>query len=200
MITTKEKLLEVAFNEFLKHSYRDVTLSHLVKELGLSKGAFYYYFASKQDLFNEVVDYYLIKITDFQDIEYDENLSLVDNIMRLIGRSLDIFTAIKTNCMNNLAEMNYYNFLIDATKYYPDFIKKINEIHKKKEIEFYIEFISIAKNNGDVKISIDSLVLAKLIQAVFDGIGFNSYFQEKPDYLIKQIDESLNFIYELIKK
>ncbi len=200
MITTKEKLLEVAFNEFLRHSYRDVTLSHLVNELGLTKGAFYHYFASKQDVFMEVVDYFLIKITDFHDIKYDESVNLVENIMRLVARSLEVFNAIKSSCMNNLEELNYYNFLIDATKYYPEFVKKINEVHKKKELEYYLEFIALAKNHGEIKISIDSLVLAKLIQAVFDGIGFNSYFQERPDYLMSQIDESLNFIYELIKK
>lgn len=200
MITTKEKLLEVAFKEFLKHSYKDVTLSHLVKELDLSKGAFYHYFPSKQDLFTEVVDFYLIKITDFHDVTYDEKLNLVENIMRLVARSLEIFNAIKNNCLDNLEEMNYYNFLIDAAKFYPGFIKKINENHKKKELEFYMDFIAKAKQCGDIKISIDAYVLGRLMQAVFDGIGFNSYFQEKPDYLMNQINESLNFIYELVKK
>jgi AcrR family transcriptional regulator len=200
MLTTKDKLLEVAFKEFLVHSYKDVTLSHLVEELGLTKGAFYHYFESKQDLFTQVVDFYLLKISDFGSITYDESLSFVDNILRLVDKSLELFTQVKTGFMNEVDDLNYYNFLLDATKYYPDFIGSINEQHKKKEMEVYLEYISKAKIKGELKISIDSMVLARHIQAVMDGVGFNSYFNESPGYLRNQLYESLNFIYELIKK
>ncbi len=200
MASTKEKLLEVAFREFLMHSYRDVTLMHLVEELGLTKGAFYHYFESKQDLFKQVVDFYLEQISDIGDIQYNKSLSFADNIMQLVLKSMAIFDEIKSRYMSEVDDMNYYNFLMDATKYYPGFIDQINKVHKANEIEVYLGFIKKAKANGDLKVSVDSLALAKLIQAVFDGIGFNAFFKESPDYLHDQINESLNFIYELIKK
>ena len=197
MITTKDKLLEVAFKEFLIHSYKDVTLSHLVEELGLTKGAFYHYFESKQDLFTQVVDFYLVRISDFRSVSYDDSLNFVDNILKLVDISLELFNQIKRSFMEEVNDLNYYNFLLDATKYYPDFIRSINEQHKKRELEIYLDYISRAKIRGDLKISIDSMVLARHIQAIMDGVGFNSYFNESPDYLRNQICESLNFIYEL---
>jgi hypothetical protein len=127
-------------------------------------------------------------------------MNFAENIMQLVLKSMEIFDGIKLRYMGDLDDMNYYNFLMDATKYYPKFIDSINKLHKKKEIEVYLDYIAKAKACGDLKVSIDAMVLAKLIQAVFDGVGFNAYFKESPDYLHTQINESLNFIYEMVKK
>ena len=37
--TTKNKILDAAFNVFVKNGYKDTTMSHIVRESGLSKVA-----------------------------------------------------------------------------------------------------------------------------------------------------------------
>jgi AcrR family transcriptional regulator len=51
----REHILEVAAGEFVSHGYRGASLNHIIESLGLSKGAFYYYFDDKEDLFATVV-------------------------------------------------------------------------------------------------------------------------------------------------
>jgi AcrR family transcriptional regulator len=48
-------ILVRAAEEFAAHGYQLASLNHLINELGLSKGVFYYYFDSKADLFGAVL-------------------------------------------------------------------------------------------------------------------------------------------------
>ena len=52
---SKEHILITAFSLFLQKSFKEVTMKEIVKETGLSKGAFYHYFESKEQLFLELL-------------------------------------------------------------------------------------------------------------------------------------------------
>ncbi len=51
MNQTKEFILKTAFSLFLQKNYKAVTLKEIVDKTGLSKGAFYHYYTSKEKLF-----------------------------------------------------------------------------------------------------------------------------------------------------
>lgn len=53
---TKEHILNVTFKLFLQKSFKQVTLKEIVEETGLSKGAFYHYFTSKEQIFLQLVN------------------------------------------------------------------------------------------------------------------------------------------------
>jgi AcrR family transcriptional regulator len=50
----RELLIEVGRRLFLAHGYADVSMQAIAQEAGMTKGAPYYHFASKQDLFVQV--------------------------------------------------------------------------------------------------------------------------------------------------
>ena len=54
MKNTKEHILQTSLLLFLQKSYTDVTMSEIVKQTGLSKGAIFHYFSSKEALFKEI--------------------------------------------------------------------------------------------------------------------------------------------------
>ncbi|MBU1070102.1 TetR/AcrR family transcriptional regulator [Myxococcota bacterium] len=49
------RILDVALEEFARHGYQKASLNHIIAGAGLSKGAVYYYFDNKADLFITVV-------------------------------------------------------------------------------------------------------------------------------------------------
>ena len=55
MNETKEFILKTSMLLFLQKSYKEVTMKEIVDKTGLSKGAFYHYFSSKEQLFKEIV-------------------------------------------------------------------------------------------------------------------------------------------------
>jgi AcrR family transcriptional regulator len=200
MATTKDKLLHVAFREFLMHTYKDVTLEHLVDELGVTKGAFYHHFSSKHDLFIQVVDAYLAGFDDLFAREYNPDLKLAENLAILIDISIQRMHDTVAGLGEELGMINFYGFLLEAYKYYPDFRDKVTELQKQKEISCYVGYINAAKLHQEIRVSVDSLLLAEIIRNLFDGIAFNDYFSYQDDNILQKIRQSLEFIVELIKK
>ena len=54
MNESKEHIITVASKLFLQKNFKEVTMKEIVDKTGLSKGAFYHYFESKEQLFLEV--------------------------------------------------------------------------------------------------------------------------------------------------
>src|SRR5580692_3927817 len=55
---TRTNILKTALLLFLEKGYKNVSYQDLVKKIGLSKGAIYHYFASKEELLNAVFDFF----------------------------------------------------------------------------------------------------------------------------------------------
>ena len=56
MFDTLESIKEAAMEEFLDKGFQGASLRHIVKNAGVTTGAFYGYFSSKEALFNALVE------------------------------------------------------------------------------------------------------------------------------------------------
>jgi AcrR family transcriptional regulator len=54
----RERILEAAAKEFSAHGYEGASMNHILEEAGISKGAAYYYFDDKADLYATTVLHY----------------------------------------------------------------------------------------------------------------------------------------------
>ena len=53
--TTLERIHRAAKAEFLEKGYKDASLRNIVKSVGMTTGAFYGYYKSKEELFEAIV-------------------------------------------------------------------------------------------------------------------------------------------------
>ena len=53
----QKEILDICLKEFSLLDYKDVSLTEIIKKLGLAKGSFYRYFESKRDLYEYLIDY-----------------------------------------------------------------------------------------------------------------------------------------------
>ncbi len=53
----RDRLLDVAAQEFAAHGFADASINRILERAGMSKGATYYYFEDKADLFATAVQY-----------------------------------------------------------------------------------------------------------------------------------------------
>lgn len=63
---TKALIREAAFKLFLTKEYNMVPLKEIEKRLNLSRGCMIYHYPSKQELFIDVVDFYIFHKQDVQ--------------------------------------------------------------------------------------------------------------------------------------
>jgi len=67
----RDQMLEVAGQEFSLHGYDGASLNHILEAAGVSKGAAYYYFDDKADLFVTVVRHCWKHLLDHQGFDLD---------------------------------------------------------------------------------------------------------------------------------
>src|SRR5215467_11046824 len=91
----RERLLEVAAQEFVQHGFEDASINRILERAQMSKGAAYYYFEDKVDLFCTVVLY------------ASERLQLVD-------QALDPATLTAENFWSTFAELHRLPLLRSA--------------------------------------------------------------------------------------
>src|SRR5580658_5656123 len=58
MNDSREHILNISLQLFLQKSFKEVTMKEIVDRTGLSKGAFYHYFSSKEQVFKEVINHF----------------------------------------------------------------------------------------------------------------------------------------------
>ncbi|MGT2929423.1 TetR/AcrR family transcriptional regulator [Streptococcus dentasini] len=89
-LRTKELILKTALPLFAKQGYQTTTMADIIKSAGLSKGAVYHHFASKEAILQEImkaevaeVTQYLSKLCADKDISASQRLShLVDFLLQ----------------------------------------------------------------------------------------------------------------------
>lgn len=55
----QELLLQIAQQEFIEHGYEQASINRIIAQAGISKGAMYYYFEGKEDLFITLINHHV---------------------------------------------------------------------------------------------------------------------------------------------
>ena len=91
---SRQRLIECAAELFWKNGYSATGISEILKQTGLPKGSFYFYFKSKDELAVAVTEYYQ-KIL----LEYFQNISIGNNWESFIEKVFDYLSG-RTNGQN----------------------------------------------------------------------------------------------------
>ena len=88
---TREKILDTALRHFLKDGFSGASLRNIVKDAGLTTGAFYKYYPTKEMLFDALTDHYMEHIYQIYDqiVEAFEKLSASDQTRNKSDTSSD---------------------------------------------------------------------------------------------------------------
>ncbi|MBI5500726.1 MAG: TetR/AcrR family transcriptional regulator [Deltaproteobacteria bacterium] len=66
----RARILETAAREFAAHGFEAASLNHILAAAGISKGAAYYYFDDKADLFAAVIEHYWQRVLGTIDLDF----------------------------------------------------------------------------------------------------------------------------------
>jgi AcrR family transcriptional regulator len=107
--TTRQRILQAAFQEFYRHSFQAGSLNHIVEAAKLTKGAIFHHFASKQELGYAVVDEVIwpgFKVKWIDPLEQcDDPIKEIKRMMRQIAHEGPVGESLVQGCpLNNLAQ------------------------------------------------------------------------------------------------
>ena len=163
---TLEKILEVARAEFLEKGFRGASLREVVKKAGVTTGAFYGYFKSKEELFDALVKKHADHIKGI----YDEILSEFEKIpLEQQIASMDNYSSLGLKRMfeyiwNHKTEFRLILKSADGTKY-ENFVYEM----AKKDIESTDKFYDILESRGTKVERIEPLIEEIVITGTFSS-------------------------------
>jgi AcrR family transcriptional regulator len=195
---SKQHILETAFQLFMGKNYKSVTLKDIIRETGLSAGAFYHHFESKEQLFKEVIDRYLFSIAGGVYACYPK-----DSLWNFIQDTLSDMAKMQEQLAEHLAlnegGMNYLMLMFDAFRAFPETQKKIIDIHKL-EFASWVEIIDIAKSKGEIKSTIPTEWIARMFIYLPDGSYMNFLIDRNMDKYKFGARKLWEGLYDMLKK
>lgn len=172
MNNTKEHILNIGLKLFLKKNFKEVTMKEIVEQTGVSKGAFYYYFESKETLFIEIVEnifspmlFYTFE--DYSTKSLHEFYHYFANLVDTLENSF--WTDVKNNSTSSFNE-NHISLIFDALKLSPEFKKKL-EANRQKGITIWTEVVKRSRENGEIKAPMSDLQIVMIFIYIRNGIG-----------------------------
>ena len=200
MSDTKSYILSVSLKLFLQKNFKEVTMKEIVEKTGLSKGAFYHYFESKEQLFYEIIDHFFSSI-----LEYDFSGLPYHSLQTYYRACADQVNALRFKFLNNgrgggedFINMNFFALLFDAFKLFPEFRSKM-EIYHQKEKKAWMNAIQNARNSGEIKSALTDEQIAQIFMFTSDGLTMNLTMDNNTADLDKKLASLWDNFYEALK-
>ena len=200
MNDTRTQILETALGLFLQNSYKEVTMNDIVRQSGLSKGAVYHYFESKEQLFLEIVEKFIFSMHQetFRDLPEtslrDFYRAYLSNVEKNVGRMLR-HPSPGTEGDDAGAGLNYYTMVIDAFKLLPEIRKKMAEMDAT-ERGIWSRVISNAIKSGEIRTAMSADQLASIYMYTNDGIGMRILMEGKVGEMGPQLSRLWDAFYD----
>jgi len=204
-IDKKNLILEKAKDMIITESYSSLSISKLTSELNISKGSFYTYFPSKDNMLAEILN------------EYSENAKVFSNNLVSNSNSIDECLDYYVNSMLNLNDRDLkLELVMTSLKRNYEVFNEENFIKLKNTARKTIDFIKSILKKYKKSINIEEKDMEKCSKMIFsitevflmlENINFetNKFSSKTLDevkelYRSQDMKENLEFKKESIKK
>lgn len=197
---TKMTIREEAFKLFLTKDFNIVPLKQIERSLNLSRGCMSYHYPTKQELFNDVIDYYILhKQNANNKMQGAFNLSLLEFIHfyvdKVASTKNEMQQFLSDDAPNNITNA-YLKLISQAECYYPNF-KQIAQEIKQYEVILFEKVIKRAQEKKEIKPELDSLLLAQHFRYLFYGQSYDDALNNGLD--VDRLKKQFMFLYNIIK-
>ena len=177
----RERILKKSWELFKKNGYEETKIERITKEVGISKGSFYTYFKTKEDVLFSILEKVEIEIENsINDIDTSEEPSKV--LYNLLEKRVELFLGYVQNMkLENLYIMKsgqIDEFKNKITVFYTTFIKE--NIIKKYENKKIWDLEIISKY-------INSSIEGYFLEEIFENKGVDKDFENRAKIAIKEI-------------
>jgi TetR/AcrR family transcriptional regulator, transcriptional repressor for nem operon len=120
---TRQRIVDAAFELFLHHGYSGTGVNQILQQCGLSKGAFYHHFKSKDEIYAEIIAEFFLKPLEITDFDKMATLSLKDIRTILTDYYAGLPAEIRARGQIDMAR--YFSLFFEAIARLPDFRQSV---------------------------------------------------------------------------
>ena len=176
-IQKRKKIIDKVWELFIKNGYEETKVEDITRELGISKGSFYTYFATKDELLYEILEKIkkkIINVLGAIDISQETDKVLEDYVRAKMNSAVQLLNNMRLNIVEkNVLNPKLRNFFEELREISVNFIK-INIVEKFNN-----------KNGNKYNLQIISeFILISVEEFLFDELVLKSFRNMKEDEII----------------
>lgn len=192
MKNTKEHILLASLRLFLEKSFSEVSMNEIIQQSGLSKGAFYHYFDSKDALFRATAEFFFENLVNIEYDKFPANSlrAFCEAYLESMRKLLDIkLPAVKSSAVSG------FKLAIETTQKYPEFFND-----KRQEQHYYWQAaVTQARLGGEIKTSLPNDAIAALFVNLTNGLILSKAIEQcNEKYFITKLEETIFNLYDLL--
>lgn len=195
----KDQLFKAAFKLFLTRHLDGISIADIEKVSGMTRGAIFYYANSKEELFKEVIRYFILEKQNIENkIPTNNSESFKDFLIHYIDgvdKTMKSMQDIIDELSLSNASKSYLSLILDISSY-DDLAEHVVRI-QNNETSKWVTVLYKAIESKEIRSDIDVMKTAKHFQYVFYGL---SYIEACISGLrIENLKEQFMNLYEIIK-
>lgn len=198
MKNTKKHILFESFKLFLAKGFKEVSMRELVETSKLSKGAFYHYFSSKEELFKEAITTFFFTGLTEKSFTPSYMVSVSENLKNLVDFKANAFRQLMQSTAQKELSSGYFTLIFQAIKMFPDFRETL-QIASRKEEEVLAKIFVAAIENGEVRNELSPQLLAAMFSSTLDGIELHAVVNGELEKLHQKEKELVDEFCKMIK-
>lgn len=189
---TRQDIIDAGIRVFSRKLYAVVNMSDIAKEAGVTRGAIYWHFKNKSDLFMEIHNLVVKEIEIIVSSSITQGITLKDRTFSILNNLILRYSRDK-----KLRQMNKVLYLNQAVFEMKEFRENHINYHKSKE-QFFTDLIKKATGK-DIDIKSDRNVMVEFLSVVayMQGILEMIIYQEEsglPKLEEKDISQLVNIL------
>ncbi|MFN8211696.1 MAG: TetR/AcrR family transcriptional regulator [Bacteroidales bacterium] len=180
----RRKIIITAGQIFSRYGFRKTTMDEIASALKMGKSSIYYYFSSKEEIFEAVVLYEA-------NILRNELTKAIKSVESPIGK-MENYVFVRMKAFEKLS--NYYNAIFDKNLDHFEFIEKIREKYDLEEIAILrlILYDGVRKKVFNVE---NSEYTAMAIQTTLKGLEVPLFWQKREVQIDKRMKAILDVLF-----
>jgi len=180
----KKKVIITAGQIFSRYGFKKTTMDEIAKALKMGKSSIYYYFESKEEIFEAVVLYEANVLRNELTKAIKAVESPVDKMKNYVFVRMKAFEKLS----------NYYNAIFDKNLDHFDFIERIREKYDREELAI-LRLILFDGTRKKVFNMENSEYTALAIQTTLKGLEVPLFWKKKEVNIGKRLDAILDVLF-----
>jgi TetR/AcrR family transcriptional regulator, acrAB operon repressor len=186
---TRQILLKAALSVFSRKGYAATTLEDIAQEAGVTRGAIYWHFGSKVELYMSLIETYAVRGNEIVGQVASEGGSFVEVILRIFIRMLEAVE--DDNDLRAVMELSLFK-----TEYLPELepMRQQSLQRSRAMVESIAGWMHQGIASGAIRSGVDPLDLARSFLAYQDGAIY-MWLSDPQAFSLKERAEALADIY-----
>jgi AcrR family transcriptional regulator len=180
----RREIILTAIKIFSKYGFKKTTMDEISKALKKGKSSIYYYYGSKEEIFEAVVLY-----------EANQLRRKLTSAIKAVDSPTEKLTSyifVRMRAFEKLS--NYYNAVFDKNLDHFEFIEKIRMRYDREELAIFRLLVYLGKQRGTFKVE-DSEYTAMAIQTMLKGFEVPMFWRKKDLNNERRLSAILNVIF-----